>query len=74
MADEGQNYAMFNSRLLVDVVGDVTDEAMKASRLKEIIGLLEGASSIGRSENRCSRSILESNAVHLRWLQPGSPI
>ena len=42
MADEGQNYAMFNSRLLVDVVGDVTDEAMKASRLKEIIGILGG--------------------------------
>ena len=32
MADDGQNYSIFNSRLLVDVVGDVTDEALKASR------------------------------------------
>ena len=32
MADDTQNYAMFSSRLLVDTVGDVTDEALKASR------------------------------------------
>ncbi len=42
MADEGQNYSMFNSRMLVDVVGDVTDEALKASRIKDIIGVLAG--------------------------------
>ena len=42
MADDGQNYSIFNSRLLVDVVGDVTDEALKASRLKEIIGVIGG--------------------------------
>ena len=28
MADEGQNYSVFNSRMLVDTVGDITDEAM----------------------------------------------
>ena len=42
MSDEGQNYSLFNSRMLVDVVGDVTDEALKASRMKAIIGVLAG--------------------------------
>jgi NADH-quinone oxidoreductase subunit B len=42
MKDEGQNYSVFNSRMLVDVVGDVTDEALKASRMKDIIGVLAG--------------------------------
>ena len=42
MADDTQNYAMFSSRLLVDTVGDVTDEALKASRLKDVIGVLAG--------------------------------
>ena len=31
MADDDQNYAVFNSRMLVDTVGDITDEALKAS-------------------------------------------
>ncbi len=31
MADEGQNYSMFNSRLLVDVVGDVVKEGDEVS-------------------------------------------
>ena len=42
MADEDQNYAVFNSRMLVDTVGDITDEALKASRIKDIIGVLAG--------------------------------
>ena len=42
MADDTQNYSMFSSRLLVDTVGDVTDEALKASRLKDVIGVLAG--------------------------------
>ena len=42
MADDAQNYSMFSSRLLVDTVGDVTDEALKASRLKDVIGVLAG--------------------------------
>ena len=29
MADDGQNYSMFSSRLFVDTVGDVTDEALR---------------------------------------------
>ena len=41
MSDD-QNYAVFNSRMLVDTVGDVTDEALKASRIKDIIGVLAG--------------------------------
>ena len=46
MADEDQNYAVFNSRMLVDTVGDITDEALKASRIKDIIGVLAGLSLI----------------------------
>ena len=42
MADDTQNYSMFSSRLLVDTVGDVTDEALKSSRLKDVIGVLAG--------------------------------
>ena len=42
MADDTQNYSMFSSRLLVETVGDVTDEALKASRLKDVIGVLAG--------------------------------
>ena len=36
MADDDQNYAVFNSRMLVDTVGDITDEALKASRIKAV--------------------------------------
>ena len=42
MADEGQNYSMFNSQALVDVVGDATDAALKASRIKKFISVLGG--------------------------------
>ena len=42
MADDGQSYSVFNSRMLVDTVGDVTEEAMKASRIKDVIGVLAG--------------------------------
>lgn len=54
MADDGQNYSMFSSRLLVDTVGDVTDEALKASRLKDVIGVLAGRLLIGSKENHYS--------------------
>jgi len=37
-----QNYNVFSSQALVDVVGDVTDEALKASRMKQFIGVLGG--------------------------------
>ena len=42
MSDETSNFSVFNSRILVDTVGDITDEALKASRMKEIIGVLGG--------------------------------
>jgi NADH-quinone oxidoreductase B subunit len=42
MSDEEQNYSMFSSRILVDTIGDVTDDALKASGMKEIIGVLAG--------------------------------
>ena len=37
-----QNYNVFSSQALVDVVGDITDEALKASRMKQFIGVLGG--------------------------------
>jgi len=42
MADEVQNYSMFNSQALVDVVGDTTDAALEASSLKKFISVLGG--------------------------------
>ncbi|MEC7708153.1 MAG: NADH-quinone oxidoreductase subunit NuoB [Candidatus Thermoplasmatota archaeon] len=42
MQDDGQNYSTFNSRMLVDTVGDITDEALKASKIKDVIGVLVG--------------------------------
>ena len=42
MDGDGQNYSVFNSRMLVDTVGDITDEALKASRIKDVIGVLVG--------------------------------
>jgi len=38
----GENYAAFNSRALVEMVGDVTDEALKATRIKQFLGVLAG--------------------------------
>ena len=63
MADEDQNYAVFNSRMLVDTVGDITDEALKASRIKDIIGVLVAGFSIGVKENLYSHFIWASNAA-----------
>ena len=42
MQDEGQNYSTFNSRMLVDTVGDITDDALNASKIKDVIGELVG--------------------------------
>ena len=42
MSRRTPNFSVFNSRILVDTVGDVTDEALKASRMKEVIGVLGG--------------------------------
>ena len=42
MGEPGKNYAVFNSRSLVEMVGDVTDEALKATKLKDFIGVLGG--------------------------------
>ena len=60
MAEEGQNYSVFNSRMLVDVVGDVTDEALKASRMKDIIGVLAG-----RMFNWGQRKSLFLSLIHI---------
>jgi NADH-quinone oxidoreductase subunit B len=42
MGESGQNYTVFNSRTLVEVIGDVTDEALKATKIKDFIGVLGG--------------------------------
>ena len=42
MDGDGQNYSVFDSRMLVDTVGDITDDALKASRIKDVIGVLVG--------------------------------
>ena len=38
----GDNYTTFNSRALVEVVGDVTDEALKATKIKQLLSVLGG--------------------------------
>ena len=35
MSEEAENYTIFNSRALIDVVGNVTDEALKATKIKQ---------------------------------------
>ena len=42
MSEESENYTIFNSRALIDVVGNVTDEALKATKIKQLIGVLGG--------------------------------
>jgi NADH-quinone oxidoreductase subunit B len=42
MTDEGENFTTFNSRTLVEMVGDVTDEALKATKIKDLVGILGG--------------------------------
>ena len=59
MADDNQNFTVFNSRILVDTVGHVTDEALKASRIKDVIGVLAGRLFNWARGNRCSHSTWE---------------
>jgi NADH-quinone oxidoreductase B subunit len=42
MGEEGQNYTAFNSRSLVEMVGNVTDEALKATKIKQFLSVLAG--------------------------------
>ena len=42
MAEAGENFAAFYSRALVEMVGGVTDEALKATRIKKFLGVLAG--------------------------------
>ena len=42
MAEAGENFAAFNSRALVEMVGGVTDEALKATRIKKFLSVLAG--------------------------------
>ena len=51
MAESGENYTAFNSRALVEVVGDVTDEALKATKIKQLLSVLAGRFSIGAAVN-----------------------
>ena len=67
MSDTGENYTTFNSRTLVEIVGDVTDEALKATKIKQLLSVLAGRFSIGLAASRCSHFTLESSAVQLKW-------
>lgn len=40
--DDGGNYTAFSSRGLLDMVGDLNDKALEASRMKDFIGVLGG--------------------------------
>ena len=40
--DEGQHYTAFSSRGLLDMIGDLNDKALEASRMQEFIGVLGG--------------------------------
>ena len=40
--DEGQNYTAFSSRGLLDMIGDLNNKALEASRMKDFIGVLGG--------------------------------
>ena len=42
MSNDGENFAAFNSRALVEMVGDVTDEALKATKIKQFLSVLAG--------------------------------
>ena len=42
MDQDGENYTVFSSRALLEVVGTISDEALKATRMKELIGTLAG--------------------------------
>ena len=40
--DDGANYTAFSSRGLLDVIGDVNDKALEATRMKDFISVLGG--------------------------------
>ena len=42
MSDTGENFSAFNSRALVEMVGGVTDEALKVTRIKQFLSVLAG--------------------------------
>ena len=42
MAGQDETYAAFNSRALVEMVGDVTDEALNATKIKQFLSVLAG--------------------------------
>ena len=63
MEDEGQNYTAFNSRSLIEMVGNVTDEALKATKIKQFLSVLAGRFFNGQGANHCSLSTSESNAA-----------
>ena len=42
MTEPSENYSVFNSRALVEMVGSVTDEALKATKIKQFVGVLGG--------------------------------
>ena len=69
MSEESENYTIFNSRALIDVVGNVTDEALKATKIKQLIGVLGGRFFNWAQRKSLFPYIWELNVVHLKWLQ-----
>ena len=68
MSEESENYTIFNSRALIDVVGNVTDEALKATKIKQLIGVLGGRFLIGLKKKFFPLH-LGIKCCNLKWLQ-----
>ena len=67
MAESGENYTAFNSRALVEVVGDVTDEALKATKIKQLLSVLAGRFFNWGGRKSLFTLHLGSSAAPSRW-------
>jgi hypothetical protein len=69
MSDTGENYTTFNSRALVEVVGDVTDEALKATKIKQLLSVLAGRFFNWAGRKSLFTLHLGISVAQLRWPQ-----
>ena len=67
MADTGENFAAFNSRALVEMVGGVTDEALKVTRIKQFLSVLAGRFFNWAGRKSLFTLHLGSSAALLKW-------
>ena len=49
--DEGQNYTTFSSRGLLDMIGDLNDKALEASRMKDFMGTWRSFLQLGSAKS-----------------------